>query len=288
MGFWMGMARTARPWQWTKNVLVVAAPAAAGRLGEGDVLATTLLAFAAFCVVSSGTYLFNDARDVASDRLHPTKQARPVAAGVVSVRAATIGGAVLLAGGLAIAAAGGWRLLAIVAGYVALTTVYTLFLKQVPVFDIAAVAAGFFLRAIAGGVASDILLSRWFLIVTGGGSLFIVTAKRYAECRSTDDAALRRRTLDEYSEDYLRAMLSTTAAVTVVAYCLWAFEAQDGEDPSNWKAISAAVFTLGVMRYGLLVDQGHGEEPQDLLLADRTLQLLGVAWLGVLARGVAA
>jgi decaprenyl-phosphate phosphoribosyltransferase len=80
--------------------------------------------------------------------------------------------------------------------------------------------------------------------------------------------------------------LSTAAGVTVLAYCLWAFEAHDGEAASAWHAVSAVPFTLGVMRYGLLVDQGHGEEPQDVVIGDRTLQLLGVAWLLFLALGV--
>ena len=279
---WLAVLVTARPRQWIKNLLVLAVPAAAGALDETAVVADTALAFVAFCLASAGTYLLNDVADRDADRLHPVKRRRPVAAGELGVRAAVAAGVVALGLGLAVAALAELDLVAVVAAYVALTTAYSRGIKHVAVFDIATVAAGFFLRAVAGGVAADLFISKWFLILAGGGSLFLVTAKRYAELRR-DGAG--RRVLSEYSEDYLRAMLATTAGVVVVAYCIWCFEERAGLAPSAFTTASAVPFVLGIMRYGLLVDQGHGEEPEVLLLSDRTLLALAAACLGLLALG---
>ena len=266
---------------------MLAVPAAAGRLGEAAVLADALLALAAFVLVSSGTYLLNDAGDVEADRLHPVKRKRPIAAGQLPVGAAVVIGATLLVGGIVLAAAVALELGGVVLAYVVLTTLYSRWLKHVPIFDIATVASGFFLRAVAGGVASDIPISRWFLIVAGGGSLFLVTGKRYAELRgAAAGAPLTRSALTGYSSDYLRAILSTTAAVTVVAYVLWSFERHGGDPASRWTILSAVPFVIGIMRYGLLVDQGHGEEPEEIVLGDRQLQGIGAVWLLCLALGV--
>jgi len=277
------LVRAMRPRQWIKNGLVLAVPAAAGELLDADVLEATALALVSFCLASAGTYLLNDVADVEADRLHPVKRRRPVAAGEVSVRAATVAAVASLLLAFGVAAIAGLGLLAIVAAYVALTTAYTRRLKHVPIFDIAAVASGFFLRAVAGGVAADLYISRWFLILSGGGSLFVVTAKRYAELRDAGDAPLQRRVLAEYSEEYLRALLATIAGVIVVAYCIWAFNRAGA---GSWATSASAVpFVLGIMRYGLLVDQGHGEEPEALLFGDRTLLGLVIACLALLALG---
>jgi decaprenyl-phosphate phosphoribosyltransferase len=280
VGAWV---RACRPRQWIKNLLVLAVPAAAGTLGDARVLEHALLAFVAFVLVSSGTYLLNDAGDVEADRAHPVKRTRPIAAGEISVRAAVIGAVAAILAGIALAFATAAALGGVVTGYAVLTTLYTRVLKHEPVFDIATVAAGFFLRAVAGGAASDIGISRWFLIVAGGGSLFLVVGKRYAEVVGHGETA--RATLEEYSPEYLRALLSTTAAVTTLAYVLWSFE-KHGGSASRWTAASCVPFVLGIMRYGLLVDQGHGEEPEEILLGDRVLQAIGVAWLALLAVGV--
>ena len=276
---WRALLAATRPRQWIKNLLVFAVPAAAGMLAEPRVLADTALALVAFCLASAATYLFNDLADVESDRLHPVKRERPIARGDLAPRTAMAAAIVAVVLACAVAAAADLGLLAVVVAYIALTSLYTHSLKHVPVFDIATVASGFFLRAVAGGVAADIFISKWFLILAGGGSLFVVTAKRYAELRADAGA---RAVLVEYSEDYLRALLSTIAGVIVVAYCIWAFE-----DRGDLTAASAILFVLGVMRYGLLVDQGHGEEPEALVLGDRTLLGLAVACVALLVLGAA-
>jgi len=220
-----GLVREARPRQGIKNVLVFAAPLAAGRLGELDVLLATLLAFAALSLAASGTYYLNDARDVESDRQHPTKRHRPIAAGTVPLRLAYAVSAGLMVAGLALASLGGWQLVAVVAGYVVLTVSYTLRLKHTALLDLVAVAGGFVLRAVAGAAAADITISRWFLIVATFGSLFMVAGKRYAEfLLMGEERARTRASLANYTLSYLHFVWTSAAVMTVMSYCLYAFE----------------------------------------------------------------
>src|SRR5437764_9611121 len=171
------LVRTARPRQWVKNLLVFGAPATAGVLTHPRPLARTALGAFLFCLLASGTYFLNDAVDVEADRLHLRKRLRPVAAGVIEVRPAIVIGSVLLGAALAGSASLGWRFAAAAATYVALSVSYTVWLKREPVIDLAVVAGGFIVRAVAGGLAAGVPLSQWFLIVTSFGSLFMVAGK---------------------------------------------------------------------------------------------------------------
>lgn len=283
-----GVVRLLRPRQWVKNVLVLAAPGAAGLLHEPDVLADTALAFVAFSLAASGTYCLNDAADAEADRAHPTKRLRPVADGSVSVAAARLLGVVLLASSVAVAAAaGGWQLPLVVLGYVTLTTAYTAWLKHVAVVDLAAVAAGFVLRAIAGAVAADVVVSDWFLIVASFGSLFMVAGKRSAELAEEGDVSSHRRVLSMYSTAYLTYIRSVASGVTLLAYTLLAFEKADVSAAAvPWFELSIVPFGLAILRYALRLDQGVGGAPEDVVLRDRTLQVLGLCWAVLAAFGV--
>lgn len=283
-----GLVRTMRPRQWLKNVLVLAAPAAAGVLTHASALTYSMAAFAVFCFAASGTYFVNDVLDRHADQLHPTKRDRPIASGVVSVRLALTTGVVMLA--LAIggsAAIGRPQLALVVVAYVAVTLAYSVWLKHEAVIDLGAVAAGFVLRAIAGGVATRVPLSNWFLIVACFGSLFMVTGKREAEVRLLgDDGEGHRATLGDYTPSFLRYVRSVSSGVAMTAYCLWAFEKAHGSSGAIWYELSIIPFVLGVLRYGLLIDGGHGGAPEDVVLGDRALQALGVCLAVLFALGV--
>ena len=278
----------ARPRQWPRNLLVAAVPAAAGKLGDATVILDTALAFAAFCLASSAVYLVNDVSDVEADRQHPVKRQRPIASGALPVRLAIAAAAAMAAAALLIALLADVALLGAVLGYMALMVAYSRWLKHEAVFDVATVAAGFFLRAVAGGLATGLFISQWFLIVAAGASLFVVTGKRYAELLAGgEEHAATRRVLASYPADYLRSVLSTAASVTVLAYCLWAFE-DTGQLGTAWSGASVVPFVLALMRYSLLVAQGQGEEPEVLFVHDRALQVLAVAWLAILGIGALA
>ena len=282
-----GVLRAMRPKQWLKNVLVVAAPAAAGVLTDGDVVGNVALAFVAFCLVSSGTYLLNDARDVESDRLHPRKRNRPIADGTVAVRLAVAAGIGLIAAGLTVAALVRLELLIVVAAYIVLTTSYTLWLKQVEVVDIVAIASGFIMRAVAGGAAADVPLSRWFIIVASFGSLFIVAGKRHGEHIDLgEDGEAVRATLGAYSRDYLKHVWTMASGVTIAAYCLWAFEMAPKDAEVPLYELSIVPFVTFMLRYAMLLEAGHGEAPEDVVLGDRVLLALGAVWAALFGSGV--
>ncbi|MDQ7991531.1 MAG: decaprenyl-phosphate phosphoribosyltransferase [Propionicimonas sp.] len=273
--------RAMRPKQWVKNILVFAAPLAAGRLFEPAIAVASLWAFAAFALMSASIYLFNDIRDVEADRLHPRKRLRPIAAGELSIPTAYILAAICVAASLAV---GFWVSPALgvtLVVYLLLQVGYSLFWKHQPIIDLAMVAAGFLLRAIAGGVASGIALSQWFLLVASFGSLFMVAGKRYSELRDLGSDAGTRASLERYTDTYLRLVWSVSSGVVIMAYSLWAFDA--GRPPQlwgvPWTAISIAPFTLAILRYAMKIDQGDAGEPEDIVMSDRMLQVLAVLWV---------
>jgi decaprenyl-phosphate phosphoribosyltransferase len=287
-----GLLLGARPKQWVKNILVFAAPGAAGVLTHGDVLGRAVAAFVIFCALASGTYFINDVIDAPADRHHPVKRLRPVASGMLPVRWAVMAGVILLVGGLAASAALGWRFVVVSATYVGVQFAYTLWLKHEPVLDLAAVASGFVLRAIAGGVAIPVPISQWFLIVATFGAMLMVTGKRYAEHRQLgDERGNHRPALDSYSETFLRGVMHISAAVATAAYCIWAFERESAlhvhKDPIFFQ-LSIVPFVLAILRYYYMVDSGHGGQPEDVLFSDRVLQVIGVVWVGIFALGVYA
>ena len=285
----MALLRTARPKQWLKNLLVVAAPGAAGVLTDPDQILRTAVAFVALCLAASGTYFLNDALDVDADREHPTKRNRPVASGQISVRLAKVMALVLLVAGLGVAAPiNHGQLVAVVGGYVALTVSYSIWLKHEPVVDLGAVAAGFVLRAVAGGVATNVQISDWFLIVAGA-SLFIVAGKRHAEQIELGEASgAHRATLEEYSTSFLGFVRSVAASVTITAYCLWAFEVASRVGDVLWFRASIVPFVLVMLRYAHVVEQGGGGAPEDIVFEDHVIQVLGLLWVVMFAIGVQA
>lgn len=278
-----------RPRQWLKNVLVFAAPLAAGSIFEPAVLIPSLLAFVVFCLMSSATYLINDIRDVDADRAHPTKRFRPIAAGELGVSGAIVTAVVLAVASLTIALLVSVSLFGIVAAYAVFTLAYSLFLKNEPVIELALLSLGFLLRAIAGGAAADLPISPWFLIVAAFGSLFMAAGKRFSELersqRDPDDPTPRRRSLTGYTATYLRFVWGLAAAVTITAYCLWAFEVGLADSSFPWSQWSVLPFVLAILRYALDVDRAEAEAPEEVVLRDRALQVLGLAWLVLFALG---
>lgn len=280
--------RAMRPRQWVKNILVLAAPVAAGSLFQPAVLLNTAWAFVAFCLISASIYLINDVRDVEADRQHPKKRLRPIAAGELSARTALILAALTLVAALVVGLLVNPLLAVTVAVYWILQVGYSVFLKNEPIIDLAMVAAGFLLRAVAGGVASGIELSQWFLLVASFGSLFMVAGKRYSEIVELGPDAGTRASLARYSDSYLRFVWTMACTAVIMSYSLWAFEQRGDIEWLGlpWHAFSIAPFTLALMRYAYVIDRGDAGEPEDVVLKDRVLQVLGVAWVIPVAIGV--
>lgn len=279
------LIRACRPRQWAKNVLVIAAPAAAGRLGRDPVLAALAVAFVAMCMASSATYLVNDVRDLEQDRKHPRKRTRPVASGELGVPAALAWAVVLGVGAIALALTVTTALAGVVVAYLMLTAAYSLWLRRVPVVDIVVVALGFVLRALAGGAATDVRLSRWFILVTGFGAMFLVACKRYAELREHSASTGTRSTLAVYTPRRLHAIILGTALGISASYAGWAITRSD----DAWLfAASAIPLLLWLVRYGTLVGAGRGQAPEDLVLHDAGLLACGALWAVACGVGIYA
>jgi decaprenyl-phosphate phosphoribosyltransferase len=285
-----GLLVAARPRQWVKNVLVFAAPGAAGVLGHPGVAWRSFATFGLLCLVSSGGYLVNDALDSDADRRHPVKRYRPVAAGKVSVRAAGVSGAGAIVVGVVASALVRPELALVLAAYAVITVAYSIWLKHQPVLDLAAIATCFVLRAVAGGVATHLVLSNWFLIVASFGSLFVVVGKRSAEYADVGERATETRPiLARYSKEFLSQLRWMSSAVTITAYCLWAFEkANEHTSGAGWFELSIAPFVLALLRYAFLLATGRGGAPEEVAFTDRQLQVMAGVWAAVVAIGVYA
>ncbi|GAA1879759.1 decaprenyl-phosphate phosphoribosyltransferase [Williamsia serinedens] len=275
-----GLVKAVRPRQWVKNILVLAAPVAAGAVGDADVIARTAVAFVVFSMAASCIYLVNDALDVEADRAHPTKRYRPIAAGVVPQSLAFVLAAVLGVGALALSFLANWNLAVVIAVYIGIQLGYCFGLKHQAVIDVCIVSSGFLLRAIAGGVAAELPkgLSQWFLLVMAFGSLFMAAGKRYAELQLAERTGAKiRKSLEYYTTTYLRFVWTLSATAVVLCYGLWAFSRD--HDENVFYAVSMVPFTVAILRYAVDVDGGQAGEPEEIALGDRVLQCLAVAWL---------
>lgn len=270
-------ARELRCQQWSKNLLVLAAPAAADALGHTVVAGRAALAFVVFCLLSSAIYLLNDIVDVDEDRRHPVKRHRPVASGLIGVPEALIaaGGCLLVA--LISAAMVDARLLLIAVAYAGLNLAYTSWARSVPIVDIAAVAACFLLRAVAGGAATGIPLSPWFVAVVTLTALLVAAGKRYADV--IDPSARRSRAvLRRYDALLLRRIGVGACIGALLAYTLWAVGGGAADVPAL-RQLSLLPFAAALLRFLKLAGDGEGSAPEKLMLEDRVLQLTGLLWV---------
>ena len=292
-----------RPQQWVKNGLLVIAPAAAGVLSHADVLRHTVVAFLSFCALSSATYLLNDVRDVDADRQHPVKRHRAIAAGQLGVPVAVAVAVVLAVAGFVVPLFlwHPWGLELVLALYFVNTQAYIFSLKNLAVVELGSVAAGFFLRAYAGAVASHIFVSEWFLVVISFGAgtqlprpqiVGLVVGKRSSELKNLG-AGATRKVLQEYTSEFLDSALTMTATVTVAGYCLWGFDTSatglssihHNIIPIRLSVIPVVLAILFIMREA---EAGGGSAPEELILKNRTVQLLLVLWAILIAIGIYA
>ena len=288
----LAVLRAVRPRQWPKNLIVFMALLFSiddkWQLSDPsswlDLLGWTALTFGLFCLVSSADYLVNDIVDRESDRLHPKKRKRPIAAGQLSVRAALIWAVALavvaIGGGFAIT----WSVGAVIAGYLALMLAYTFWLKHIVILDMMVIGAGFVLRAMAGGLAIDVPISPWLYVVTALGALFLVINKRRAEITLLKDgSASHRPILKEYSAELLGQIGALVTASTLIAYGLYTFTAENLPD-NNSMMLTIPFVLYGLLRYLYLVDKhDEGGSPEEVLLKDRPLQVNILLWLATAA-----
>ncbi len=277
-----------RPRQWVKNGLVfLALVFSIGQFWHladpGSwlpLLLRAVVAFVAFCAVASAEYLVNDLRDIETDRLHPRKRRRPLAAGLLRPRTAWAAAVLLLVGGGALSAALGWRFAAALAAYAAVALGYSYVLKHVVILDMIALAIGFVLRAAAGALAISVPISPWLYLCTFLGALFVAINKRRHELTLlADGAADHRPILAEYTTGLLDQMAGVVTSSTVVAYALYTVTAENL--PHNHAMLATVPYVLyGIFRYMYLVHRHDaGGSPEELLLRDRPMQITVALWI---------
>lgn len=267
-----------RPLQWTKNAVLFAALVFAGRLTDSQAVVTAIWAFVAFCLASSAVYLINDVRDIEADRAHPKKRHRPIASGGLAPSTAVILAVFLAVAALALS----WWIRPAFAGmtlaYLALMLAYSFGLKHVVMLDVVIIAVGFVIRAAAGAVAIDVVISPWLLACTLLLALFLGFGKRRHELAHLDAAAAHRPNLESYSLQLLDQLLVATGTATVVAYLLYTIETR-GKFGTDALMLTVPFVAFAVFRYLFLLQRkGEGGRPESLLFSDRPLLFAIIGW----------
>ena len=272
-----------RPKQWLKNVLIFAVPILSGDILSTKIFLTTLTLFVSFSIVASSIYVLNDIRDREFDKLHPKKRNRPIASSLISLKVSKLIFFVLASTGVLISVFTFNALTTtLIFSYFIIQISYVFFLKNLPVFEMGAVASGFVMRAISGGFVNGIEVSTWFLTVVSSLALFIVSGKRLSELLNSKDDFRSRTVLKEYSANFLRLVLGSSLTSALVFYALWASETR-AKDAVISAQFSTAALALILFKYANLIEKGQAEAPEEILTKERSILLLIGIWILLVA-----
>lgn len=265
-----------RPKQWVKNLFVFAALIFAGQVFVFENFLKTAVAFLILCALASSVYLINDWKDLESDRTHPIKKLRPLAAGKLNLKIALFAAALLIIAGLATSFYLNFNFGAISFFYLALNFVYSFFVKKIAVLDIISVSIGFVLRAIAGAEVIAVEISPWLIVCTFFIALFLVLGKRRAD-------AVNHQKTEVYAPEFLDQLLVMTASITILAYVLYTIDAKTiAKFGSSALLYSTPFVVYGIFRYFYLVSRHQkGGSPTETLLTDLPI-LLSLGFWGIM------
>jgi 4-hydroxybenzoate polyprenyltransferase len=271
-----------RPHQWTKNLLVFAGLIWGEKLFDPVAVAMTIGAFAIFCALSGVVYLLNDIADRHTDREHPLKRRRPIASGALPAPVAITAAGVIGAGALAAAFALRWQLGLVSLGYLVLQALYSGWLKHIVIIDALTLSFGFVLRAAAGAVVIDVMISHWLFVCTILLAMFIALAKRRHELvLLADGAASHRPILGEYSPYLLDQMIGVVTASTLIAYIFYTISPETTQKfGTDLLGLTIPFPLYGIFRYLYLVHRREGGgSPAELLINDRPLLVCVMLWV---------
>jgi 4-hydroxybenzoate polyprenyltransferase len=274
------LIKTMRPRQWTKNVFVLAALVFDLKLRNPDAVVRSLIGFLLFCLLSSVVYIINDVMDVESDRKHPTKRNRPIAAGRLPIPVALTAAGILVVFTLLASylLSMGFFIIAVV--YLVQNLVYSSWLKHIVLIDVLMIAAGFVLRVAAGvSLISVERFSPWLYVCMTLLALYIGFGKRRAELALlTTDATRARKVLDGYTIPFLDTIITIVSCATIIAYSLYTFSAPNV--PANHSMMLTIPFVMyAIFRYLYLVQvKSQGGAPEEMVLTDRPLQITFLLW----------
>ena len=263
--------------QWIKNGFVFCALIFSRSFTNTDNILITIKAFMAFCIVSSFVYIINDASDIEKDRMHPVKKNRPLASGKVSIKEGYILAGVMIFVACGISYSVNLLLLIITVTYAMLNILYTYKLKHIAILDVMSIAAGFILRVAAGAVAIEVQLSSWIIICTGVLSLYLAFGKRKNELYLLKvGAGTHRKTLSQYSEEYVDRILLMLLSLTIISYILYCI---DGTEYA--RMIYTIPFVIyGTLRYEMLLSTNKmGGAPEEIFIQDKPFLVNIILWL---------
>lgn len=271
-----------RPSQWLKNLMIFFPPFLGGNLLQPDVFFLAAQPFAAFCLASSSSYIFNDIGDIDRDLAHPDKMHRPVASGKVSITAAAALAAVLLLVSLALAFSVSLKFLSYLSLYLVISVAYSMRLKHYPLIDIFCISFGFLLRLMSGGEVFNIGVSEWLFLCVFLLSIFLSTGKRLAEKTILSGSAdNHRKVLTAYPDGFLDGLLYMTGSAVLVTYSLYVVNRH-----STLLLYTVPLCAFGLFRYILRVKAGQGGDPTDSLTKDTPLCIISLLWAALVGWGI--
>ncbi len=275
--------KSLRPQQWIKNFFIFAALIFSQNFFNLPLIARTVVAFIAFCIISSALYILNDLKDIEEDKRHPVKSKRPLASGRLKKSYAILSFFVLSALAFILAVTLNINFLIVTLVYFFLQIAYSFWLKHVVILDVFVIATGFLIRVVAGGLAIEVSLSSWLLICTILLALFLAMGKRRHELVLLDDKAKDHRPiLEEYNPYFLDQMIAVVTASTVIAYCLYTISPETVDKFGTTNLLYTVPFVLyGIFRYLYLIHQRYeGGTPETLIIKDKPLLIDIFLWIG--------
>lgn len=278
------VSRLLRLKHYVKNLVVFMPAFFAGTILDDGVFLDALLVFISFCLTASAVYIMNDVRDRDFDRLHERKSRRPIAAGLIKPSTALVIGGMLLAAGLALAFWSGPRIGLFVVSYFFINILYTLFLKNVALVDLAIISAGFILRVFSGGEVNEVPISNWLVIMIFLMSIFMGLAKRREDALVLQEKDVETRiNAKSYHIGFIDTSMGVMAAVIIVAYLLYSISPEvELRTGSKWVYTTGFAVVFGMLRYlHLSIAQRKGGSPIEALLKDGFLLTVVLVWLAM-------
>lgn len=270
-----------RPHQWSKNLFIFAPLLFGKKIADPAAVGHSLTAFAAFCLLASALYVFNDWLDADEDRSHPEKCRRPICSGELPAGIALLGAGILLCVAFGIAVSLGVKFLGVTALYFVLTLSYCLALKRVMVLDCMTIAAGFVARVVGGAVAVEVMPTHWLIVCAFLLALFLAFTKRRQELMTLNhNAADHRPVLGQYTVKYIDQVNNILIGAAIVCYALYTVAPETVQRFNTSNLIYGTVFVIyGMLRYmALIEDSGNGGNPSRMLLQDKPLLLTVLGW----------
>ena len=278
--------RLLRPLQWLKNLFVFAPMFFSNNLLKPEFFWPTLVVFASFCLVSSSIYCFNDLRDVEADRLHPKKCQRPIASGKVSMKGGYAMMVLSMIGALALLpfaqSSNTPYLYIIVVGYWLMNIAYCIRLKQYAIIDVSIIAIGFVMRVLVGGVATDIWISHWLVMMTFLVTLFLAFTKRNDDYRIYEKTGTKPRvSISGYNKTFINEATAIIASVTLVCYIMYTMSPEVIERMgTRYVYLTSGWVLAGLLRYlQNMIVFGLSGSPTKSLVKDHFVQLCIIGWI---------